>query len=75
LRGDRPLLSALSSNDAMSANMKNIATLLEKKNVYFVPMRQDDPKNKPHSLVSNLSYMPEAIDAALAGKQLAKLFC
>jgi len=75
LRGDRPLLIALSSNDAMSANMKNIATLLEKKNVYFVPMRQDDPKNKPHSLVSNLSYMPEAIDAALAGKQLAKLFC
>ncbi len=75
LRGDRPLLIALSSNDAMSANMKNIATLLEKKNVYFVPMKQDDPKKKPHSLVSELSFLHEAIDAAREGKQLSKLFC
>ncbi len=75
LRGDRPLLIALSSNDAMSANMKNIGTLIEKKNVYFVPMQQDDPKNKPHSLVSDLSQLQASIDAALEGKQLAKLFC
>ena len=36
LRADRPLLIALSSNDAMSANLKNIAVMLEKKCVYFV---------------------------------------
>ena len=75
LRSDRPLLIALSSNDALSANMKNIGTLIEKKNVYFVPMKQDDPKNKPHSLVAELSLLPEAIPAAMEGKQLQKLFC
>ncbi len=74
LRSDRPLLIALSSNDALSANMKNIGTLLEKKNVYFVPMKQDDPVNKPHSLVSELSLLPQAIKAAKEGKQLPKLF-
>ena len=74
LRSDRPLLIALSSNDALSANLKNMGTLAEKKNVYFVPMRQDDPINKPHSLVAELSLLPQAMDAALAGKQLSKIF-
>ena len=74
LRSDRPLLLALSTNDALSANMKNIGALLEKKNVYFVPMKQDDPQNKPHSLVSELSLLPQAIKAAQEGKQLPKLF-
>ena len=74
LRADRPLLIALSSNDAMSANLKNIAVMLEKKCVYFVPMKQDDPINKPHSLSAEFSEIPTALDAALAGKQLRKLF-
>lgn len=74
LRSDRPLVIALSTNDALSANMKNIGTMLEKKNVYFVPMKQDDPQNKPHSLVSELSLLPKAINAAKEGKQLSKLF-
>lgn len=74
LRCDRPLLIALASNDAMSANLANISKLLVRKNVYFVPMFQDDPKSKPHSLVSDFSQIPEALDAALSGKQLRKLF-
>ena len=74
LRSDRPLLIALSTNDALSANLKNIGTMMEKKNVYFVPMRQDDPKNKPHSLVAELSLLPQAINAAREGKQIAKIF-
>ena len=75
LRSDRPLLIALSSNDAMSANMKNIAALIEKKNVFFVPMKQDDPKNKPHSLVAELSLLGDAMNAAMQGKQIPQLFC
>jgi dipicolinate synthase subunit B len=75
LRSDRPLLIALSTNDALSANMKNIGAMLEKKNVYFVPMRQDDPVNKPHSLVSELSLLPKAMNAAKEGRQIQKLFC
>ncbi len=74
LRCDRPLLIALSSNDAMSQNLANIATLLMRKSVYFAPLYQDSPEGKPHSLVM----MPDAVyDAYLAmkfGKQLRPLF-
>lgn len=74
LRADRPLLIALSTNDALSANLKSIATMLEKKSVYFVPMAQDDPINKPHSLSADFSMIPEALELALRGKQMSKLF-
>ncbi|MBQ5793787.1 MAG: dipicolinate synthase subunit B [Clostridia bacterium] len=74
LRSDRPLLIALASNDAMSANLQNIATLLNRKNVFFVPVRQDDPASKPHSLVADFSQVPTALEQALAGRQMRKLF-
>ena len=74
LRADRPLLIALASNDAMSANLGNIGTLLNRKNVYFVPMRQDDPEKKPHSLVADFGKTEEALALALNGKQLRPLF-
>lgn len=74
LRSDRPLLITLASNDALSANLRNIGTLLSRKNVYFTPLRQDDPVSKPHSLVANFEKVPEALQAALEGKQLRPLF-
>ncbi len=74
LRGDRPLIIALASNDAMSANLGNIGTLLNRKNVYFVPMRQDDPDKKPHSLVADFSLLRNAFNFAMQGKQYRKLF-
>ena len=74
LRCDRPLLIALASNDAMAANLSNISKLLVRKNVYFVPMRQDDPVNKPHSLVADFEQVPDALAAALEGKQIRKMF-
>lgn len=74
LRSDRPLLIALSTNDALSGNLKSIAVMLEKKSVYFVPMRQDDPICKPHSLSAEFSLLPEALGLALAGRQMPKLF-
>ena len=74
LRCDRPMILALASNDAMSANLQNIATLLNRKNVYFVPVRQDDPTSKPHSLVAEFSLVPQALEQALAGRQMRKLF-
>ena len=74
LRSDRPLVIALATNDAMSANLGNIGKMLNRKNVYFVPMRQDDPVNKPHSLVAELSLLPRALSAAREGKQLPTLF-
>ncbi len=66
LRADRPLVIALASNDALSAGLTNIATLLSRKSVYFVPMRQDDPLGKPHSLVADFSLVPDALAQALS---------
>ena len=74
LRSDRPLVIALASNDALSANLKNIGTMLNRKNVYFVPMMQDDPVNKPHSLVADFSLLLPTLEAARAGKQYQTIF-
>lgn len=74
LRGDRPLILALASNDALSANLKNIATMLTRKCVYFVPMIQDDPEKKPHSLVADFSFLRHTLHAAMEGRQFRKLF-
>lgn len=73
LRNKKPVLIAFASNDALSGNLKNIAAMLEKKNVYFVPLKQDDPVKKPTSLVCDWSLLPEALDAAIVGKQLHPL--
>lgn len=74
LRCDGKLLIALASNDAMSQNLKNIAALLTRKSVYFVPMRQDNPCGKPHSLVTDFSKLPEALEAMQRDVQLRPLF-
>ena len=74
LRSNRPLVIALASNDALSSNLKNIGQLLTRKNVYFVPMRQDDPKDKPHSLVADFSKLQETLAAALRGEQYQRIF-
>ena len=74
LRQDRPLLIALASNDAMSQNLSNVGALLSRKSVFFVPMRQDDPEKKPHSLVADFSRIPEVLTAMREGKQLRPLF-
>ena len=74
LRCGRPVLIALASNDALSANLGNLALLLQRKNVFFVPLSQDDPIQKPHSLVADFKKLPAAYTAMRAGKQLRPLF-
>ena len=73
LRNDRPLVLALATNDALSVNLKNISIMLSRKNVYFVPMVQDDPKNKPHSLVADFEMLPTTLEYALRGKQIERI--
>jgi dipicolinate synthase subunit B len=70
LRNGRPLLIAVSTNDGLSGNASNIGCLLNRKNVYFVPFYQDDPKKKPNSLVADFDVLNDAIEAALKGVQL-----
>ncbi len=74
LRSNRPLVIALASNDALSANLKNIGQMLTRKCVYFLPLYQDDPEKKPHSLVSDFSLLLPTLDAALVGKQYQRVF-
>ncbi len=74
MRSSRPLLIALATNDAMSSNLSNIASLLMRKNVYFVPMIQDSPKDKPHSLVADFSLVLPAVHALTEGRQIRPLF-
>jgi dipicolinate synthase subunit B len=74
LRCDRPLLIALATNDAMSQNLGNIGKLLNRKSVYFLPMKQDSPKNKPHSLVADFSRLYEAYEAMKRGDQIRPIF-
>ena len=74
LRCDRPMLIALASNDALSANLKNIGQMLTRKFVYFVPLYQDDPQKKPHSLIADFSLLRDTMRCALEGRQYQKIF-
>lgn len=65
LRSDRPLLLALATNDALSANLANIANMRNRKHVYFTPITMDDPVKKPHSLVADFSAIPGEIEKLL----------
>ena len=73
LRSDRPVLLGIASNDGLSANLGNIGTMLNRKNVYFVPFGQDDPEKKPHSLICDFSQIASSLDAALTGRQIQPL--
>jgi len=74
LRNHRPVLIAVSTNDGLSTSAKNIGKLLAQKNIYFVPMSQDDPQRKPDSLVANYSKLISTLQAALEGKQLEPIY-
>lgn len=70
LRNARPVVIAVSTNDALSGAGKNIGSLLNYKNTYFVPFRQDSFKNKPCSCVADFTLLPKTIENALNGVQL-----
>lgn len=69
LRNNRPVVIALSSNDSLAANARNLGRLLNTKNYYFVPFGQDAPDAKPNSLVADLGFVPKTLEYALVGKQ------
>lgn len=70
LRNGRPILIAISTNDALGGTAENIGKLLARKHYYFVPFRQDDPFGKPTSMVADFSKIPDAVEAAICGMQL-----
>jgi dipicolinate synthase subunit B len=69
-RNDRPVLLAISTNDALSLNAPNIAKLMSTKGYYFVPYKQDNAQKKPTSIIADMNLILPAALAALNGKQL-----
>ena len=70
LRNGRPVLVAVSTNDALSGAAENIGKLMARKHYYFVPFRQDDPVQKPTSMVADFSLIPETLRCAEENRQL-----
>lgn len=75
LRGNKPVVISISTNDALSANFKNIANLFNTKNMYFVPFGQDNYKSKPNSMVAHIDQIVPTLEMALEGKQLQPVIC
>ena len=73
IRNARPIVLAVSTNDALGNSAKNIGHLLNFKNFYFLPMRQDNCKEKPRSIVSDFALTQQAILSALKGEQMQPL--
>ncbi len=74
LRRERPVVLAVSTNDALAGSFPSIAALKNRKHYYFVPMRQDAPTDKPNSLVADFSRIGQTVEAAVQGRQLQPLF-
>ncbi|MCK9444519.1 MAG: dipicolinate synthase subunit B [Tissierellaceae bacterium] len=73
LRNGKPVVIAISTNDGLGANAKNLGVLLDKKNVYFVPFNQDNPQKKPNSLIAHYNMIIPTIKEALQGRQIQPL--
>ena len=73
LRNGRPIVLAISTNDALAGAAENIGRLLARKHYYFVPFGQDDAENKPTSLVADFQKIPDTLHAALQGYQIQPL--
>ena len=73
LRNGRPLVIAVSTNDALAGAAENIGRLLNRKHCYFVPFGQDDPEKKPTSMVAYFEKIPETVEAATEGRQVQPL--
>src|SRR5574344_639284 len=70
LRNNNPVVIAISTNDALSGSASNIGELLNRKNYYFVPFRQDNPITKPRSIVFDSEYISKTISSALENQQI-----
>ncbi len=70
LRNGRPVIVAISTNDALAGAAENIGRLLVRKHFYFVPFGQDDAFGKPTSMVADFSQIPQTLEAALEGRQI-----
>lgn len=70
MRTGRPLVIAISTNDALGGSFENIGSLMNRKHIYFVPFSQDNSEKKPYSMVAHMELLPQTIEEAILGRQL-----
>lgn len=70
LRNGKPLVIGVSTNDGLGSSAENIGKLLNRKNIYFVPFKQDNPITKPRSLVFDPNYVVKTLEQALDNEQI-----
>ncbi|BCJ95163.1 dipicolinate synthase subunit B [Anaerocolumna cellulosilytica] len=70
IRNNKPLVLSIATNDALGLNLQNIGTLLNSKNIYFVPFGQDSPDGKPKSMIAHTHLLGLTLESALEGKQI-----
>ena len=75
LRNNLPVIMAVSTNNALSSNAENIGKLLNRKNYYFVPFKQDNPITKPRSIVADFDMLEKTIESALNNEQISPILC
>ena len=73
LRKSTPIVIGISTNNALSGNAENIGKLLNRKNYFFVPFKQDNPITKPRSIVCDFTYIEKTIEEALEHKQISPI--
>lgn len=70
LRNRKPVILGISTNDALGLNGVNLMKLMVSKNIFFIPYGQDNPFDKPNSMISNMDLLTATVDAALKNEQL-----
>lgn len=70
LRNNNPIVIAISTNDALGLNLKNIGTLMSTKNIFLVPYSQDNFEGKPNSLVADFNMIKDTVEMAKLGRQI-----
>lgn len=73
LRINRPIVIGISTNNGLSGAAENIGKLLNRKNYYFIPFKQDNPITKPRSIVCDFSYLQKTLEYALDGEQIGPI--
>lgn len=70
LRNNKPIVIGISTNDALSNSLCNIGTMINKKNIYFIPFGQDNFKSKPNSMIADYNLLIPTLEYAMDGRQM-----
>lgn len=72
LRNSRPVIIGVSTNDALGGAAKNIGSLMNYKNYYFVPAGMDDCIHKPKSVVCDFTLVTDTVNKVANGEEILK---